>query len=127
MSIRENITYGLEVAGERNKAHMDEVVEQTLRDSVLWDEVKDRLDSSGFALSGGQQQRLCLARVLALNPRLILLDEPTSGLDPISTAKIEEVDAASQGTVFNHSGAPVGAAGITGGRLRGLLFAGPID
>lgn len=90
MSIRENITYGLEVAGERNKARMDEVVEQTLRDSVLWDEVKDRLDSSGFALSGGQQQRLCLARVLALNPRLILLDEPTSGLDPISTAKIEE-------------------------------------
>lgn len=90
MSIRENITYGLEVAGERNKARMDEVVEQTLRDSVLWEEVKDRLDSSGFALSGGQQQRLCLARVLALNPRLILLDEPTSGLDPISTAKIEE-------------------------------------
>jgi phosphate transport system ATP-binding protein len=90
MSIRENITYGLEVAGEKNKARLDEVVEQTLRDSVLWDEVKDRLDSSGFALSGGQQQRLCLARVLALDPKLILLDEPTSGLDPISTAKIEE-------------------------------------
>lgn len=90
MSIRENITYGLEVAGEKKSERYDEVVEQTLKDAVLWDEVKDRLDSSGFALSGGQQQRLCLARVLALNPKLILLDEPTSGLDPISTAKIEE-------------------------------------
>jgi len=90
MSIRENITYGLEVAGKASKSNLDEIVEQTLRDAVLWDEVHDRLDSSGFALSGGQQQRLCLARVLALNPKVILLDEPTSGLDPISTAKIEE-------------------------------------
>lgn len=90
LSIRENITYGLEVAGVKNKSRLDEVVEQTLKDAVLWDEVHDRLDSSGFALSGGQQQRLCLARVLALDPTVILLDEPTSGLDPISTAKIEE-------------------------------------
>ncbi len=90
MSIRENITYGLAVAGVKDKAFLDHVVEQTLKDAVLWDEVHDRLDSSGFALSGGQQQRLCLARVLALDPRVILLDEPTSGLDPISTGKIED-------------------------------------
>lgn len=91
MSIRQNITYGLEVAGITDKTTLNKVVEQTLKDAVLWDEVHDRLDSSGFALSGGQQQRLCIARVLALNPTVILLDEPTSGLDPISTAKIEDL------------------------------------
>jgi phosphate transport system ATP-binding protein len=90
LSIRQNITYGLEVAGVQDKKKLDEVVEQTLRDAVLWDEVKDRLDDPGVAISGGQQQRLCLARVLALDPKVILLDEPTSGLDPISTAKIED-------------------------------------
>ncbi len=90
LSIRQNITYGLEVAGERDKSKLNEVVEQTLKDAVLWDEVKDRLDDPGIAISGGQQQRLCLARVLALDPKVILLDEPTSGLDPISTAKIED-------------------------------------
>jgi phosphate transport system ATP-binding protein len=74
----------------QDKKKLDEVVEQTLRDAVLWDEVKDRLDDPGVAISGGQQQRLCLARVLALDPKVILLDEPTSGLDPISTAKIED-------------------------------------
>ena len=91
LSIRQNITYGLEVAGERDKSKLNEVVEQTLKDAVLWDEVKDRLDDPGIAISGGQQQRLCLARVLALDPKVILLDEPTSGLDPISTAKIEDL------------------------------------
>ncbi len=90
LSIRQNITYGLEVAGITDKNRLEAVVEQTLKDAVLWDEVKDRLDSPGVALSGGQQQRLCLARTLALDPRVILLDEPTSGLDPISTAKIED-------------------------------------
>ena len=90
LTIRQNITYGLEVAGIQDKKKLDEVVEQTLRDAVLWDEVKDRLDDPGVAISGGQQQRLCLARVLALDPKVILLDEPTSGLDPISTAKIED-------------------------------------
>jgi phosphate transport system ATP-binding protein len=90
LSIRQNITFGLEVAGVQDKKKLDEVVEQTLRDAVLWDEVKDRLDDPGVAISGGQQQRLCLARVLALDPKVILLDEPTSGLDPISTAKIED-------------------------------------
>jgi phosphate transport system ATP-binding protein len=90
LTIRQNITYGLEVAGEKDREKLDAVVEQTLKDSILWDEVNDRLDDPGIALSGGQQQRLCLARVLALDPKVILLDEPTSGLDPISTAKIEE-------------------------------------
>lgn len=90
MSIRENLTYGLEVAGINDPAHLDEAVETSLRKAALWEEVKDRLEEPGIALSGGQQQRLCLARVLALEPEVILLDEPTSGLDPISTGKVEE-------------------------------------
>lgn len=89
MSVYENVAFGLRVAGERRKARLDEVVEQALRQAQLWEEVYDRLEDSGFALSGGQQQRLCMARVLALQPEIILLDEPTSALDPISTAKIE--------------------------------------
>ncbi len=88
-SIRGNLTYGLELAGERRKSRLDEAVETSLRQVALWDEVKDRLDDPAIALSGGQQQRLCLARVLALRPEVILLDEPTSGLDPISTGKVE--------------------------------------
>jgi phosphate transport system ATP-binding protein len=90
MSIRANIEYGPRLAGLRDARKFDALVEQSLRSAALWDEVKDRLDESGFALSGGQQQRLCLARVLALEPEVILLDEPMSGLDPISTAKIED-------------------------------------
>lgn len=89
MSIRQNLTYGLELAGERSQARLDEAVESSLDAAALWDEVKDRLDEPAVALSGGQQQRLCLARVLALEPEVILLDEPTSGLDPISTGKVE--------------------------------------
>ncbi len=89
MSIRQNLTYGLELAGEKRKSRLDEAVERSLILAALWDEVKDRLDDPAIALSGGQQQRLCLARVLALQPEVILLDEPTSGLDPISTGKVE--------------------------------------
>jgi phosphate transport system ATP-binding protein len=90
MSIRQNLTYGLEVAGIRDNIKLDEAVERSLNQAALWDEVKDRLEDPAVALSGGQQQRLCLARVLALEPEVILLDEPTSGLDPLSTGKVEE-------------------------------------
>jgi phosphate transport system ATP-binding protein len=89
MSIRQNLTYGLELAGEKRKSKLEDAVERSLKLAALWDEVKDRLDDPAIALSGGQQQRLCLARVLALQPEVILLDEPTSGLDPISTGKVE--------------------------------------
>jgi phosphate transport system ATP-binding protein len=91
LSIYENISYGLEMAGERRKAKLDEAVERALRQAVLWEEVYDRLKDPGTALSGGQQQRLCLARALALEPEVILLDEPTSALDPVSTARIEQL------------------------------------
>jgi phosphate transport system ATP-binding protein len=89
MSIEENITYGLKLAGERKQAVFSEAVERTLTQAALWDEVKDRLDDPANDLSGGQKQRLCLARSLVTEPEVILLDEPTSGLDPISTLKVE--------------------------------------
>jgi phosphate transport system ATP-binding protein len=89
MSISQNITYGLELAGEKRNSVLYEAVERSLKLAALWEEVKDRLDDPAIALSGGQQQRLCLARSLAQQPEVILLDEPTSGLDPISTGKVE--------------------------------------
>ncbi len=90
MSIRENISYGPRMTGVRGRARLDELVERSLRQADLWDEVCDRLDRSALDLSGGQQQRLCIARALANEPDILLLDEPASALDPISTAKIEE-------------------------------------
>jgi len=90
MSIFDNIAYGPRLSGIKNKVTLTEIVEQSLQMAVLWDEVKDRLHTSGMRLSGGQQQRLCIARILALHPEVILLDRPCSGLDPVSTAKIEE-------------------------------------
>ena len=89
-SIRDNLTYGPRLAGVKDKARLDERVETSLQRAFLWDEVKDRLDEPAHNLSGGQQQRMCLARVLALEPEVLVLDEPCSGLDPISTAKIED-------------------------------------
>ncbi len=88
-SIYDNLAYGLKMAGVRDRALIDERVERSLRQSALWDEVKERLYDSAFALSGGQKQRMCLARTLALEPEVILLDNPTSGLDPISTSQVE--------------------------------------
>jgi phosphate transport system ATP-binding protein len=90
-SIYENITYGLRIQGQKNKAKLDEVVERSLRGAALWDEVKDRLHESALGMSGGQQQRLCIARAIAVEPEIILMDEPCSALDPIATAKVEEL------------------------------------
>jgi len=91
MSIYDNIAYGPRIHGITNKAVLDEIVEKSLIGAALWDEAKDRLKKSALGLSGGQQQRLCIARVLAVEPNVLLMDEPTSALDPISTAKIEDL------------------------------------
>ena len=91
MSIYDNVAYGPRTQGVRNRAKLDEIVEQSLRSAAIWDEVKDRLRKNALGLSGGQQQRLCIARALAVEPRVLLMDEPTSALDPISTSKIEDL------------------------------------
>ena len=91
MSVYDNIAYGPRTHGMRKKAELDEIVEKSLRDAAIWDELKDRLKKSALGLSGGQQQRLCIARALAVKPEVSLMDEPTSALDPISTSKIEDL------------------------------------
>ncbi len=90
-SIYDNVAYGPRINGERNKGKLDEIVERSLRQAALWDEVKDRLNNSGLGLSGGQAQRLCIARTLAVEPDVVLMDEPCSALDPIATAAIEDL------------------------------------
>jgi phosphate transport system ATP-binding protein len=91
MSVRDNITYGPKIHGIAKQDDLDEIVERSLKQAALWDEVHDRLDHSALSLSGGQQQRLCIARTLSINPEVILMDEPTSALDPIATSKIEDL------------------------------------
>lgn len=91
MSIYDNIAYGPRTHGIKNKAKLDDIVERSLKGAAIWDEVKDRLKKSALGLSGGQQQRLCIARALAVEPKVLLMDEPTSALDPISTSKIEDL------------------------------------
>ncbi len=91
MSIYDNVAYGPRIHGIKNKNKLDEIVEKSLKGAALWDEVKDKLKRNAYGLSGGQQQRLCIARVLAVEPEVLLMDEPTSALDPISTLKIEEL------------------------------------
>ena len=91
MSVYDNVAYGPRTHGVRGRARLDEIVESSLRSAAIWDELKDRLKKSALGLSGGQQQRLCIARALAVEPRVILMDEPTSALDPISTSKIEDL------------------------------------
>ncbi len=91
MSIYDNVAYGPRAHGIKNKSELDEIVEKSLRQAAIWDEVKDRLKKNALGMSGGQQQRLCIARALAVEPEIILMDEPTSALDPIATLKIEEL------------------------------------
>ncbi len=103
ISIFDNIAYGPRMHGVKNKLRLAEIIEKGLREAYLWDEVKDRLDLPAMNLSGGQQQRLCIARILAVEPEIIMFDEPTSGLDPISTARVEETLRVPERTLHDYS------------------------
>ena len=104
-SIYENVAYGPRINGIHRKQELDEIVERSLRQAAIWDELKDRLNKSALGLSGGQQQRLCIARTLAVEPEVILMDEPTSALDPISTSRIEDlaIDLKDKYTIVTHN------------------------
>ncbi len=119
-TIYDNLTYGPKMAGIRNRGELDQRVERSLRQAALWDEVKDRLDTSAFALSGGQKQRLCIARSLALEPEVILLDNPTSGLDPLSTATVEDSLLRTEAALHDRDGAAQRSAGCTRRRSGGV-------
>ena len=126
-SIYENVVYGLRVAGIRGQATLDEACERSLRAAALWDEVKDRLDTSGLSLSGGQQQRLCIARAIAIEPEIVLMDEPCSALDPIATQKIEELIQELKIAVHDRDGDAQPAAGRPRLRPDGVFLARQAD
>ena len=124
-SIYDNIAYGPRINGERNKGRLNEIVENSLRQAALWDEVKDRLHKSGLGLSGGQAQRLCIARTLAVEPDVVLMDEPCSALDPIATGAIEDLMRRDQVAVHHRHRHAQHAAGHPGQRPHRLLLRAP--